>query len=238
MPPLKVLLADDVQLFVELEKTFFRRQDVTLLVARTGEEAVELVRSERPHLVFMDLFMPKMDGDEACRLIKADPELRFTPVVMVTQGGHESDLARCREAGCDEIVLKPIDRHRFLETAHRFLAIAARSAPRVTAHLQVRFGAADGELLTDYTINLSTGGVFLETSRVLPENSPLWLEFSLPDRSEPIQCRGRVAWTNPEEGPKKPQLPPGMGIQFLDLPMAEMQAIREFMKRHALAPAW
>ena len=40
MPPLKVLLADDVQLFVELEKTFFRRQDVTLLVARTGEEAV------------------------------------------------------------------------------------------------------------------------------------------------------------------------------------------------------
>lgn len=238
MTPLKVLLADDVELFLELEKSFFRRAGVTLLVARSGQETVELVRSERPHLVFMDLFMPGMNGDAACRVIKDDPLLRKTPVVMVTHGGREEDLDRCRLAGCDEIVLKPINRHQFLETARRFLAIAARTAPRIKAKLQVRYGLHEEHLLSNYSLNISTGGLFLETSEPLQEDAPLVLEFVLPDRKDPIRCRGRVAWVNSPLNPVKPQLPPGMGIQFLDLLLADMQAIREFMRSEGLSPDW
>ncbi len=238
MTSLKVLLADDVELFLELEKSFFRRAGVTLLVARSGQQAVELVRSERPHLVFMDLFMPGMNGDVACRAIKADPLVCKIPVVMVTHGGREEDLSRCRLAGCDEIVLKPINRHQFLETARRFLAIAARSTPRVKAQLQVRYGQHKEHLLNNYSLNISTGGLFLETVEPLPENTPLELEFVLPDRQDPIRCRGRVAWVNSPSGPVKPQLPPGMGIQFLDLLLVDMQAIREFMRGEDLSPDW
>ncbi|HKK01215.1 MAG TPA: response regulator, partial [Desulfuromonadales bacterium] len=99
----KILLVDDVELFLELEKTFFNRAGFQLLVARTGQEAYDLAVSERPDLIFMDLFMPQMNGDEACRLLKADPALAAIPVVMVTQGGHEEELRRCRQAGCNDI---------------------------------------------------------------------------------------------------------------------------------------
>ena len=238
MTALKILLADDVELFLELEKTFFRRAGVTLLTARTGQEAVELVRAERPQLVFMDLYMPQLDGDEACRRIKGDLELRFTPVVMVTHGGREEDLERCRQAGCDEIVLKPINRHQFMETARRFLAIAARTAPRVEARLKVRFGSSADDLLEHFSINISTGGLFLETSRPLAENSPLYLEFALPDFPEPICCSARVAWVNTAVAPCKPLLPCGVGVQFLDLPLEKMQQIREFIQTRELTPSW
>lgn len=83
----KILLADDVELFLELEKTFFRRESFELLIARTGQQAWDLTQAETPDLVFMDLFMPGMDGDAACRLIKQQPQTASIPVVMVTQGG-------------------------------------------------------------------------------------------------------------------------------------------------------
>jgi uncharacterized protein (TIGR02266 family) len=233
MTPLKILLADDVELFLELEKTFFRRQGVTILVARNGREAVNLVRAERPQLVFMDLYMPDFDGEEACRQIKEDPELRSTPVVMVTLGGRPEDLERCWLAGCDEIVLKPINRHQFLETAHRFLDVASRRAPRFEARLQVRFGAGRENLLENYSINVSTGGLFLETAEPLPESAPLYLEFYLPERTEPICCHGRVAWINTAAAAKTPSLPSGMGIQFVDLSLVDMQLIRDFIRTQA-----
>ena len=238
MSSLKVLLADDVELFLELEKTFFRRAGVTLLVARTGQQAIDLVRAERPHLVFMDLYMPELDGDEACRRIKADPVLRFTPVVMVTHGGREEDLERCRQAGCDEVVLKPINRHQFLETARRFLDVVTRAAPRVGARLKVHYGLDRESPLSNFSINLSTGGLFLETDAPLAEDTPLFLEFDLPERPEGVSCRGRVAWVNDPGQPKNLSLPPGMGVQFVDLSLADMQLIRTFIKAQTLDPSW
>jgi len=234
----KVLLADDVELFLELEKTFFRRENVELLVARTGLQAYELTLAERPKLVMMDLYMPEMDGDEACRRIRATPEIAKTPVVIVTQGGQEADLQRCRAAGCDDILLKPINRHLFVATARRFLSVTDRGAPRVMARLKIHFGVNPQVLLTDYSVNLSTGGVFLKTDNPLPVDTPLSLEFSLPSLDSSVRCQGRVAWVNAPEKMQKPQLPPGMGIQFLDLSLEYMYAIREFIKQQCLTAQW
>ncbi len=234
----KILLADDVELFLELEKTFFRRENVELLVARTGLQAFDLTLAEHPKLVMMDLYMPEMDGDEVCRRIRATPEIAKTPVIIVTQGGRDSDLQRCREAGCDDILLKPINRHLFVATARKFLSVVDRSTPRVMAQLQVHFGVNPQVLLTDYSVNLSTGGVFLKTDNPLPLDTPLSLEFSLPDLTSPIRCQGRVAWVNAAENASKPLLPPGMGVQFLDLSLEFMYAIREFIKQQCLMPNW
>jgi len=234
----KILLADDVELFLELERTFFRREKVEILVARTGLEAYEITLDKRPNLVLMDLYMPEMNGDEACRRIKANPEISSTPVVIVTQGGREDDQLRCREAGCDDILLKPINRHHFVATARKFLNLVDRSAPRIVAQLKIHFGIEPQMLLTDYSVNISTGGVFLRTKNLLPADTPLLLEFFLPNLASRIQCQGRVAWVNTPKNAKKPQLPPGMGIQFLDLSLEYMYAIREFIKQQCLAPQW
>ncbi len=227
----KVLLVDDVELFVELEKTFFHRADLTLLVARNGVQAIEIARRERPDLIFMDLFMPVMDGDQACRRIKADPDLAHIPIVMVTHGGRDDALQRCRNAGCDEVLLKPVDRHKFTAVASRYLGLRERRAPRVPVRLQVRYGDGSSEELTDFSINLSTGGLFLVTDRPLPVDTELRLSFFLPDRERPIVARARVAWINDDGERTKPDLPSGMGVQFVDLSLDDLRAIRTFVRR-------
>ena len=162
----KVLFVDDVELFVQLEKTFFSRDEFTLLAARNGREALSIVREEKPNLVFLDLHMPEMDGDDCCRIIKSHADYSSIPINMVTQGGCEEDLERCRKAGCDDIVLKPINRGQIVATAHRFLSVQDQ---RYLAHLRVQYGPGPGRLLSNYTVNLSTGGLFLETDVPLPE---------------------------------------------------------------------
>ena len=233
-----ILLADDTLFFLELEKTFFRRDDFELKTAHSGVEALEIVASASPDIVFLDLYMPEMDGDVCCRRIKADVKSRHIPVVMVTVSGKEEDLERCRQAGCDDIILKPINREHFIETAKKHLKIQMRTLPRYMARMRIHFGRDAGQLLSEYTINLSTGGVFLETMNLMEEGTPLAVEFVLPHRNIPISCRASVAWVNHPERIKNPNLPVGMGIQFLDLSIESIDAIRSYIRDEKLDPIW
>jgi uncharacterized protein (TIGR02266 family) len=234
----KVLLADDVELFLELEKTFLQREDIELVVARDGEEALAAIRRERPDLILLDLYMPGMDGDEVCREVKADPLLRATPVLMVTSAGRDDERARCEHAGSEGILTKPINRHLFLDAVRGRLSVAERGAHRVPARLQVRFGPGGGHVLTDFTVNVSTGGVFIETSQRFAAGDPLQTSFVLPEREKPVSCRSRVAWVNTAEQPTTPTLPPGIGVQFLDIAAEDRAAILAFVKEKLLSPLW
>lgn len=234
----KVLLADDVELFLELEKTFLQREDVELLVARNGVEALAAARRERPDLMLLDLHMPDMDGSEVCREVKADPALRSTPVLMVTSAGREDERERCEAAGCDGILTKPINRHIFLAAVRGRLSIVEREAHRIPARLQIRFGQNGGEVLTDFTVNVSTGGVYIETALPFAAGDPLRTSFLLPERGSPITCSSRVAWVNTAERPTIPSLPPGIGVQFLDLDDEDRAAILAFVKARLLSPSW
>ncbi|MEJ2202125.1 MAG: response regulator [Desulfuromonadaceae bacterium] len=234
----KVLLADDVELFLELEKSFFQREDVQILVARSGLQAYQTCLSEHPALVLMDLYMPGMDGDEACRLIKGNAEIAHIPVVIVTQGGQSEDLERCYAAGCDDVLLKPINRHLLVMTARKFLGSAGPDRSQALAKLKIRYGLNSATLLTDYSINLSEGGMFLEMENPLSVNTALNLELLLPSLDEPICCRGRVAWRHFSDQDTESRLPAGMGVQFLDLPNEYVYALREFIRRRCLLPQW
>ena len=117
----KILLVDDVRLFLELEKSFLHLAQVQILTAANGEEALAVVRKERPDLVFLDLYMPVLDGAACCAAIKVDPELTATPVVMVTTGGKPDEVEQCRVAGCDGLLTKPVDRSAFLDAVARFI---------------------------------------------------------------------------------------------------------------------
>jgi uncharacterized protein (TIGR02266 family) len=234
----KVLLADDVELFLELEKTFLQREDIELIVARDGQEALAAARERRPDLILLDLYMPGLDGPEVCRAIKADASLRATPVLMVTSGGREEERLSCQQAGCDGILTKPINRHVFLAAVRGHLQIVEREAHRVPARMRVRYDEGGDRTLTDFTINLSTGGVFIETGHPFLPNEPLVISFLLPGRAADIRCRARVAWVNSPERPLKPLLPPGVGVQFGDLSDADRSEILAFVKQKLLAPLW
>ena len=232
----KVLLADDAELLLDLEKKILVREGVTVLTAGNGREALDLVRRERPDLVFLDLDMPVMDGDECCRRIKEDPTAEVDPGRHGQRQSSGGFPLRCRTADCDAILHKPIDRQKMVEVARHHLDFPFRSDSRVPARMCIHYGTGGRAMLADYTVNLSTGGMFLETERPLAEKSLLQIAFELPGGCRQIYCRGRVAWVNAGQKRCAPHLPPGMGVQFLDLGMAELNAIREFLSARKSCP--
>lgn len=233
-----ILLVDDVLFFLEQEKTFFNRSDFELLIARSGVEALEIIRRERPDLVFMDLYMPEMNGDRCCHIIKTDDDLKVTPVIMVTSGSDDGAFELCWEAGCDDIITKPINRLYLLAITKKYLPFMERKVPRYTARILIRYGIDDNTVLTDYSVNVSTGGVFIETLNFLPHGTLIGVEFILPDRQKSIRCRGKVAWINHPEMIKNPNLPVGMGLQFLNISFDDMQTIRQYIKDESLVAVW
>lgn len=235
----KVLLVDDVKLFVALEKTFFERnKSFEVLTAENGKEAVEIVEAEQPDLIYLDMYMPEMNGDECCRIIKGSEGGKNIPVVIVTSAGSEEDRASCLAAGCDEIITKPINRAHFLSVAKKYLEVHERDESRYTVHTKVRFGKQMDNLLTDYTVNLNTRGLFLSSPEAFPVHTQLAVEFNLPEDDKTVCCQARVAWVNAADNLLKRDLPVGMGLQFVGLPLEQMHSIREYIEANALSADW
>jgi CheY-like chemotaxis protein len=96
-------------------------------VARDGEEAVERAKSFRPDLVLMDVQMPRLDGLAATRRLRADPAFARTPVVALTALAMPGDEERCREAGADAYLSKPVELKKLIETIAALLARAKKT---------------------------------------------------------------------------------------------------------------
>lgn len=95
-----------------------------VLLAADGAEGLELVRSERPDLVITDAMMPNLSGDELVEIIKSDPELRTTPIVMATAAASPFRIDRMLQRGCHAVLSKPLDEESFLAAAAAALASA------------------------------------------------------------------------------------------------------------------
>lgn len=225
----RILLVAKVRVFLELERSFFSREEVEVTVARDGQEALNVLRALRPDLVIMDLDMA--EGDGLCRRIKDDPVWFTIPVILLAAGGAPGEVERCRVAGCDAIVGKPLDRQELLVVARHFLKLAERAAPRVPVRMLVHFGVRDHKTLHDYSCNLGAGGLFLETAHIVPVATQLSLSFLVPGCPEEIDCQGRVVWINLPGDRSHPGLPAGLGIRFGELPPRQARALRDFVFR-------
>lgn len=225
----KILLVDDVKLLLELEKSFLKHSAVRILTASNGEEALEIVRRERPDLVYLDLNMPKMDGKTCCAAIKSDPELRNTPVIMVTTAGSKGDEERCREAGCDDYLTKPIDRKLFLAKGRQYVPDVDRREPRVSciANVIINGGAAaEGASAAD----ISVGGLYVRSETIPDSGMELRISLNLPGTLSRIRAKGRVAWINCGEERKKTRLPSGFGLEFTQIDTDCLKEIRHYIE--------
>jgi signal transduction histidine kinase len=117
-----VLVVEDNPVNRKLARNVLRSRGYRVLEADTGEEGIELARRERPHLILMDLELPGLNGIEATRRLKADPQTRGIPVVALSSFAQEADEARAREAGCVGTIAKPIRLSRFPQQVGSYLA--------------------------------------------------------------------------------------------------------------------
>jgi len=106
----RVLVVDDNPLSRKLLTDILNAEGYSVRDASSGEEALRSIADEQPDVILLDIMMPDMDGFEVVRRIKADREVRSTPVVMVTALDDEGSRARLAAAGVSVMLTKPIDR--------------------------------------------------------------------------------------------------------------------------------
>ncbi len=233
----KVLLVDDVKFFLELERSFLDREGFQILVAENGPAALDIARQERPDLVLLDLNMPGMSGDQVCRALKADADLKRVPVIMVTSGHKEEDAQKCRAAGADGFLRKPLNQVELLETIGRFLKAQARAGPRIPVRAPLRLTAvgADGASaqtpVDATTVDASTGGLYVELLDPPAVGTRVVVEFTLPGFTVPVRAHAVVAWVNRPEAKVKETIPAGMGLRFVDLPPTFKGVLELFVSR-------
>jgi two-component system alkaline phosphatase synthesis response regulator PhoP len=121
-----ILIVDDhahIRLLLEQTLEDLEDEGVELLQASNGADGLELIRQEKPDLVFLDVMMPAMNGFEVCKAVKADAELDGTTVVMLTAKGQEFDRQKGEDVGADVYMTKPFDPDELLERARELLGL-------------------------------------------------------------------------------------------------------------------
>ena len=119
----KIVVVDD-EYFISRSLSFiFEKEGYACSIANDGEAALEVIRRERPDLVFLDIGMPRMNGYQVCREIRRDPDIKNTYVIMLTAMGQEVDQEASLEAGANEYMLKPFNPRLVRERVAEILAI-------------------------------------------------------------------------------------------------------------------
>lgn len=103
----KILIVDDEENIRELIKFNLENVGYKVLCADNGIDALNIVKNERPHLVLLDLMLPKMDGYDVCKEIRRDKMISTTPIIMITAKSEELDKILGLELGADDYITKP-----------------------------------------------------------------------------------------------------------------------------------
>ena len=107
--PPRILIVDDNETNRDILLTRLGTHGYDMVQAADGEEAIEVTRKSLPDLILLDVMMPKLDGIEATKRLKADPSLPFIPIILVTAKTDSKDVVAGLEAGADEYLTKPVD---------------------------------------------------------------------------------------------------------------------------------
>ena len=127
----KILLVDDSNTILMMEKFILRNDPYELVSASNGEEAVLKAAEQQPDLILLDVIMPKMGGFEACRLIRENELTRSIPVIMVTTRGEAANVETGWANGCTDYVTKPINAVELLAKVRSILGEATFATAEV-----------------------------------------------------------------------------------------------------------
>ncbi len=116
-----ILIVEDETKNLKLFCDLLQRFGYVTIEATDGEKGVELAKAEKPDLILMDVQMPKMDGFEATRILKADITTKNIPIVAVTSYAMKGDKERMLKMGCDAYITKPVDIEELLKVVAQYL---------------------------------------------------------------------------------------------------------------------
>lgn len=218
----KILLVDDMRRFLDLERSFLRRAECRILTAFTGLEAIKVAKLEMPDIIMLDVEMPEMNGIEACRILKNDPQTKHIPIVIYTSLDNVEDKAL--QVGADGFHRKPMDEEKFLKVIQGFVPLKVRKHARIPLDRPVVIRDNETEhkgIIQD----ISQTGLFFQSDFQPVVGSLLELLFSLPLGDE--EKRVSTLAYSVRQGPE------GTGCAFYDLSTGAELYIQDFIKRNA-----
>lgn len=122
----KILIVDDephIRLLMEQTLEELEDKGVELLFADNGEIALEIIKSEKPQLVFLDVMMPKMNGFDVCNSVKHELGIQDVYIIMLTAKGQEFDREKSIEVGADMFTTKPFDPDEIISKSQEVLGL-------------------------------------------------------------------------------------------------------------------
>jgi len=122
---IKVLVIDDSNTIRRSAEMFLRQAGFEVILAEDGFDALAKISDHQPRVIFVDIIMPRLDGYQTCALIKQNPKLKATPVIMLSSKDGVFDRARGRLAGSDRYLTKPFTKEALIDTVNEYLKPAA-----------------------------------------------------------------------------------------------------------------
>jgi two-component system cell cycle response regulator DivK len=116
-----ILVVEDQEDNRQILRDLLGASDYEMVEAENGQEALDAVARKKPDLILMDIQLPVMDGYEATRRIKANPDWKSIPIIVVTSYALSGDAEKARAAGCDDYVTKPYSPRQLLAKIREFL---------------------------------------------------------------------------------------------------------------------
>ncbi|MEW6493997.1 MAG: response regulator [Cyanobacteriota bacterium] len=126
----RILIVDDephIRLLLEQTLEELEDEGVEILTAANGEDALEIIKTEKPNLVFLDVMLPKMNGFEVCNAVKNELGKQDVYIIMLTAKGQEFDKQKGNEVGADLYMTKPFDPDEVVEKSIKILGFSKSS---------------------------------------------------------------------------------------------------------------
>src|SRR5438270_7458960 len=122
----KILVVDDEIYIVHILDFSLGMEGYEVITALDGEQGLEKARSEHPDLIVLDIMMPRLDGYETCKMLKAGPETRHIPVILLSAKGRNVDQKVGFEVGADDYITKPFSPRKLVERINAILGQTSR----------------------------------------------------------------------------------------------------------------
>jgi len=117
----KILIVEDNEMNLDMLSRRLERRGYEIVIATDGAQGVNLAKEKKPDLILMDMSLPVMDGWEATRRIKSDPDVNAIPIIALTAHAIAGDREKALAAGCDEYESKPVKFPKLLAKIKEFL---------------------------------------------------------------------------------------------------------------------
>jgi len=237
---MRVLVADDDPVFLELVENVLSRAGYKVKLATNGQEALDLALELRPNLIILDVILPGLWGTEVSRKFKKYKNTSSVRILLVSARVDALDEVGGDPAGfkADDFLPKPFSPAALLDRVNRLTGLREpvavgdkppagserRKHPRLPFHVKLTAKTAD-LLLHHPMINISSGGVYVEVDRPLELDLEMDLQFNIPGQTGRINAAGKVAWCMEMEGGHF-----GAGVKFTGVPEQDLERIYRYIQ--------